>query len=107
MASQQATEMHPIGSQILYEDDQLRIWEVAAGPGEAFPQHFHTLDYVTVSITEADIEVHEADGRIIRHHRVPGDYLVTHVGDGQLHELRNVGSTPYRNRLIEFKTRAI
>jgi len=95
--------LHPVGSAILFEDDRVRIWEAEVGPGETLPLHFHDLDYVTVTLTEGDVEVYEADGTIRRGHRVPGDVQVTRVGGGQTHVLKNVGSGPYRNRIIELK----
>ena len=101
----QQESLQPIGSQVLFEDDRVRVWELVVGPGETFPWHLHDHDYITVSLTEADLEAHEADGTIRRNHRGPGDIQLTRVGSGQAHELRNVGSTPYRNRIIEFKER--
>ena len=94
---------HAVGSQVLFEDDKVRVWELVVGPGETFPFHHHTLDYVTISLVEADLEAHEADGTVRRNHRLPGDVQLTRVGRGQQHELRNVGSTVYRNRIVEFK----
>ena len=34
---------------------------------------------------------------------MPGDVQVTKVGTGQTHVLKNVGTAPYRNRIIELK----
>lgn len=34
---------------------------------------------------------------------MPGDVQVTKVGSGQTHVLKNVGTAPYRNRIIELK----
>jgi beta-alanine degradation protein BauB len=95
--------MNPVGSKILFEDDQVRIWEAEVAPGETLPIHFHDLDYVTVTLTEGDVEVYEADGTVRRGHRVPGDVQVTKVGSGQTHVLKNVGTGPYVNRIIELK----
>ena len=95
--------MHPVGSKILFEDEHVRVWEAEVAPGETLPIHFHDLDYVTVTLTEGDVEVYEADGTIRRGHRVPGDVHVTKVGRGQRHVLKNVGSGPYVNRIIELK----
>ena len=95
--------MNPVGSKILFEDDQVRVWEAVVAPGETLPIHFHDLDYVTVTLTEGDVEVYEADGTVRRGHRVPGDVQVTKVGSGQTHVLKNVGTGPYVNRIIELK----
>lgn len=95
--------MHPVGSKILFEDDQVRIWEASVAPGESLPIHLHDLDYVTVALTEGDVEVYEADGTVRKGHRVAGDVQVTKVGAGQTHVLKNVGTGPYVNRIIELK----
>jgi hypothetical protein len=99
----QTESLLPVGDRVMFEDEQVRVWEIEVQPGGRLPLHHHGLDYVTISLTEADLEAHEADGTVRRNHRVPGDVQVTTVGGGQRHELRNVGSTVYRNRLIEFK----
>ena len=103
MSAQEAPS-HPIGSRVLYEDDRLRVWELEVEPGDTFPQHHHMLDYVTVALDEGHLEVLDADGSIVRNHRKVGDIQVTRVGQGQIHALRNVGTTRYRNRIIEFKS---
>lgn len=99
----QEEQLHPVGSAILFEDEQVRIWEAEVAPGETLPIHVHDLDYVTVTLTEGDVEVYEADGTVRQGHRVPGDVQVTRVGSGQKHVLKNVGAAPYRNRIIELK----
>jgi len=95
--------MNPVGSTILFEDDQVRVWDATVAPGETLPIHFHDLDYVTVALTEGDVEVYEADGTIRTGHRQAGDVQVTKVGTGQTHVLKNIGTAPYRNRIIELK----
>ena len=99
----QQTASDQVGSRVVFEDDRVRVWELEVGPGETFPLHHHALDYITVSLDEAELEAHEADGSVRRNHRLPGDVLLTRVGGGQNHELRNVGTTAYRNRIVEFK----
>jgi beta-alanine degradation protein BauB len=100
----QAHFSQPVGSKVLFEDDRVRVWELEVAPGETFPMHFHGLDYVTVSLTEADVEARGPDGSVRGGHRLPGDVQVSHVGAGDSHELRNVGTTVYRNRIVEFKS---
>ena len=43
----------PIGDRVLYEDSQVRIWEMVLEPGERSPRHHHDNDYVVV-IVEGD-----------------------------------------------------
>ncbi|MCC6176927.1 MAG: hypothetical protein IT305_16580 [Chloroflexi bacterium] len=96
-------QLSPVGSKVLFEDDHVRVWEAEVMPGESLPIHLHDLDYVTVCLTPGQVEVHEADGTIRRGTRIPGHVQVTKVGSGQKHELKNVGTAPYRNRIIELK----
>ena len=92
---------NPVGSKILFEDENVRVWEADVAPGDTLPIHLHDLDYVTVALTEGDVEVYEADGTVRTGHRMPGDVQVTKVGSGQTHVLKNVGTEPYVNRIIE------
>ena len=94
---------NPVGSKILFEDDNVRVWEADVEPGGTLPIHVHDLDYVTVALTAGEVEVYEADGTVRTGHRNPGDVQVTKVGTGQTHVLKNVGSATYRNRIIELK----
>jgi beta-alanine degradation protein BauB len=99
-----AASHQPVGSRVLFEDDAVRIWELEVGPGETFPMHHHALDYVTVTLTESDVEAHAADGTVRPAHHQVGDFRVAHVGPaGETHELRNVGRGVFRNRIIELK----
>jgi len=97
-------ENNPVGSKVLFEDETVRVWDATVQPGETLPIHDHELDYVTVALTEGDVEVVESDGTVRRGHRVPGDVQVTRVGSGQRHVLKNVGTAAYQNRIIELKT---
>src|SRR3954468_9826145 len=60
---------NPVGSKVLFEDDNVRVWEADVAPGDTLPIHFHDLDYVTVALTEGDVEVYEADGTVRTGHR--------------------------------------
>lgn len=45
------TESHdlgPIGDRVLFEDEQIRVWEMVLEPGERSPMHHHEHDYIVV-----------------------------------------------------------
>ena len=48
--SDQPTEFGPIATRILYEDDQVRIWDQRLAPGEKTAAHRHEQDYVLVDV---------------------------------------------------------
>jgi hypothetical protein len=97
----------PIATELVYEDDHVRVWTHHLEPGEASPLHRHDHDYVIVNI----------DGDRIAAEPVPGsggeydEYLEADVRRGRTSFLRkggieraiNVGSEPYRTVIVEFK----
>lgn len=91
----------PIGSSIIFENDFVRVWEVALQPGERQPWHQHHLPYVIVPITKGLNEMHFADGRVRETAEEPG--LALWREPGIPHELLNKSDWEYRNVLIEIK----
>jgi hypothetical protein len=91
----------PVGSRILFENDLVRVWEISLKPGEHLPLHYHALPYLVVIIEAAHIRVVEHDGRAYDPTDAPGD--VTFREAGQIHELQNISTSRYANRLIEIK----
>jgi quercetin dioxygenase-like cupin family protein len=91
----------PVGSRILFENDLVRVWEVSLEPGEHLPLHHHTLPYLIVTIEPAHVRVIENDGQT--YYPTDGQGSVTFRDAGQIHELQNISTSRYANRLIEFK----
>lgn len=91
----------PVGSRILFENELVRVWEVALEPGEHLPLHHHALPYLFVTIEAAHVRVVESDGQAYEPDDGPGS--VTFREAGQIHELHNISTNRYANRLIEFK----
>lgn len=91
----------PVGSRILFENDLVRVWEVSLEPGEHLPLHHHVLPYLIVTIEAAHVRVVENDGQTYEPIDVPGS--VTFRDAGQLHELQNISTRRYVNRLVEIK----
>jgi hypothetical protein len=91
----------PVGTRILFENDRVRVWEVMLEPGEHLPLHHHTLPYLVVTIEAAHVRVVESDGQIYEPTDDPGS--ITFREAGQIHELHNISTSRYANRLIEIK----
>jgi beta-alanine degradation protein BauB len=97
----------PIATELVYEDDHVRVWTHHLAPGEASPLHRHEHDYVIVDV----------DGDRIAAEPVPDSggefdtYIEAAVRRGQTSFLRkggieravNVGTEPYRTVIVEFK----
>src|SRR5262249_17773865 len=94
-----------IGTAELFENDRVKVWDFVLEPGEASARHTHPRDHVIVVIEGSDLGVEYADGRKQASPPGPGD---VHFGraDGapaDTHDARNVGTTRYRNLIIELK----
>lgn len=91
----------PIGTSVLFENDHVRVWEVLLEPGERQPMHRHPLPYVVIPIEGGRGKITSLDGTVRFTDEKPGD--VVFQAPGQIHELENVGTGRYRNRLVEVK----
>ncbi|MBP2327882.1 quercetin dioxygenase-like cupin family protein [Kibdelosporangium banguiense] len=89
-----------IGQTELLANDRVRVWEVALNPGESQPWHLHHNPYLVVNLEASPGRMDWLDG-------APPRFVNEYVGGvilrptSPVHMLTNVGTTPYRNRLIE------
>ncbi len=97
MASEQ------IGTAVLMENDDVKIWDFALAPGEAFPMHTHRRTHVIVVIQGGTLETGDEQGRSRTVHPRAGDHYYCAVTGEETHDARNVGTTAYRNLVIELK----
>ena len=54
-------EIGPIGDRVLYEDAQVRVWEMVLEPGQRSPLHHHEHDYVVVVVEGDHVTVEPAE----------------------------------------------
>jgi len=110
MGDDAKVQLGDIGSKLLFEDDEIRIWELRLAPGEASAPHRHTCDYVIVDVTGDKIAAKSVPGYPSEY----GDYIEASVeqghtvflNQGSVETAVNVGEEPYRNVLVEFKATA-
>lgn len=91
----------PVGTSVVFENDLVRVWEVVLEPGEKQEMHQHTLPYLIVAVEHGNNRITNIEGETRDTAEAPGN--VVYQDPGQIHELHNVGTTRYRNRLIEIK----
>lgn len=97
-----------VGTRLLFENERVRVWDLALAPGETLEKHVHHNDYLFVvinggSLRHIDPENPENDRDV----RYEDDQVVfLEAGNGLIHnELINAGDAPYRNLVIELKQR--
>jgi quercetin dioxygenase-like cupin family protein len=93
-----------VGTEILFENDVVRVWSMELAPGQTSSYHVHNLDYVYVYVTPSRLAFMAEPGEV-EHVRNYGDGYVryTAVGDGIRHQISNVGEAVHRQILVELK----
>jgi beta-alanine degradation protein BauB len=95
-----AEELGPIGTKVLFEDEDVRVWKLDLAAGQATPVHQHEHDYVFVVVAGGPTEVVNRDGT--------SEHSTDHRGDAVhhqaplVHQLRNLGDSRYVNVIVEF-----
>ena len=95
-----------VGTRLLFENERVRVWDLALEPGESLEKHIHRLDYLLIviaggSLRHVDPE-HPKNERDVRYEK--DQVVFFEAGDGLIHNrLINMGTEPYRNLVIELK----
>ena len=91
----------PPAHKLLFENECTRVWEMVLEPGESYPLHAHEYPYLSLVIEGASLLLIGEDGREEPVQAAAGAVLWREPPD--VHAVRNVGNTRFRNRLVEFK----
>lgn len=93
---------NPIGTELVFEDEAVRVWRIELEPGQEAAWHTHYLDYTSIVIEGDVVERPNADGTVDRIEVTPGNFMRWHEGTLR-HALRNVGTKRFRNVIVEVK----
>lgn len=94
-----------IGSEIVFENDRVRVWNITLEPGERLPAHRHVLEYFWTAVTPGRFIRRSYDGVTYESNYEAGLTHYYEVGDGEfgLHDLENGGDTTMVFTTVEFK----
>lgn len=92
-----------VGSEVIFENDVVRVWEMRLETGERSAYHRHELDYLFVYATPSQIEVTQADDATEEQLFEAGYVQFVNVGDGTEHEIRNTAAERHVQYVIELK----
>ena len=90
-----------IATEVLFENDRVKIWNLVVDPGEASDWHLHGRDYVTVVVEGGGLTVEYEDGSGEKTSTKVGSW--TYFGDHSVHRVINNTSNRHKNVLIELK----
>jgi hypothetical protein len=92
-----------VGTSRLFENDQVRVWEVRLAPGQRTPFHAHTVRYFWTCVDPGIGRQRYADGtmKLLRYAAGNTRYSEHSPDAPMLHDLENVGETPLRFVTVE------
>jgi hypothetical protein len=96
------TEVPP-AQRLLFENEEVRVWEMTLEPGEAYPLHAHTHAYFSIVTSAARLILTDEDGNERAMETTPDTVVWQETPD--THAVRNVGETRFESRLVELKRR--
>jgi hypothetical protein len=97
----------PVATEVVFENDRVRIWEMRLEPGERSAIHRHDLDYMLVLLegdriaADPEPDTGGAFNQYFEAEVVPGS--VVYIERGGIETAVNIGEQPYREILIELK----
>lgn len=106
-STEMAQDIKPeIGTSVLFENEQLKIWDLQLEPGEKHGLHRHENDYVLVFIGDCRLRGVNEDGSTrFEQDMHDGDTFFRKVQGEDVHDAMNVGQSLSRNIIIELKTK--
>ncbi len=96
-----------IATELLFENDRVRVWELRLAPGERSATHRHDLDHLLIQISGDRIAIEpepDTEGPFkdyLAADVIPG--VVVPVDRGGIETAVNVGDQPYREIIVELK----
>jgi len=101
---QHAAENYEVGTTLLFENDEIRVWELFLGPGERVPFHCHRTPYFWVCIDGGRAIQRYPDGHLIHVEFAARDtdFLdEARLETERIHDLENTGATAFRFHTFE------
>ena len=96
-----------VGTRVLFENERIRVWDLALEPGESLAKHIHRNDYCFIVVSGGLIRFADPDN--------PADYHDVQFADDQVefrdvaggkvdNRLTNIGPKAHRNFVVELKS---
>ena len=95
-----------VGTKVLFENERVRVWDLALAPGESLAKHIHRADYFFIVESGGLIRFADPDDPADFHDVQFQDDQVTfiEVPEGKVdNRLTNIGEKRHRNYVIELK----
>jgi hypothetical protein len=96
------TISHNVGTELLFENERVRVWDMTLEPGQSSELHQHLNDYVFAYVTPTLLES-KWPGQEPRTRSFDDGYVQFNVVGkaGMTHQVTNVGDQTHRQILVE------
>jgi quercetin dioxygenase-like cupin family protein len=93
-----------VGTQLLSENERVRVWTIRLAPGERIGFHRHVLDYFWTAVTAGTALSHTQDGSTGERSYYAGETQHESYGPGEykVHDLENIGDSELVFTTVEF-----
>ena len=99
----EATPLGDVATQLLFENERVKVWEMLLEPGESSDFHRHDYEYFFVVLEGESIDADFAGGQTIQ---IPVEKgKVIYVPPGNSETAVNRSGVRYREILVELKDR--
>jgi quercetin dioxygenase-like cupin family protein len=100
--SEQASEYGPVATRMIFDNDDVRVWEMDLAPGAVCGLHHHTMDYVLFILSGANVGA-QSPGKS-KMMPFPVKARATYfVPAGGIESAHNMGDTRFFEALFELK----
>jgi len=95
-------ELGDVGTHFMFENDQVKVWNLVLEPGQASQWHRHHNHYTFIVIEPSTLKTEFEDGTDGESESHAGQVVMGRKDS--VHRVTNVGSSTYRNVIIEIKS---
>jgi quercetin dioxygenase-like cupin family protein len=97
-----------VGSMLLSDNENVRVWMIKLAPGERIGFHRHVLNYFWTSVTGGKGRQHVHDGTTVEYTYKVGEtrHETYSSGEFKVHDLTNLGDKDMIFMTVEFKNSA-
>ena len=103
----ETTSSEQVGTRLLFEDEQIRLWELTVEPGASLDEHIHRLDYAYF-VTQGGLlrfadEANPAEFNDVAFQNNQVAFVPVSEQGRVDKRLTNIGDNLHRNYIIEVK----
>jgi beta-alanine degradation protein BauB len=94
-----------VGTRLVSETNDVRVWLIDLAPGQRLPFHLHVLNYFWTAMTVGRVRSISHDGDVFEATTKIGDtgHTTIAAGEWMIHDLENIGEKPLLYSTVELK----